>query len=284
MEVRHFAVNEDMVIEDDYDVESQEETPALEVYSNYQDLLAVDLDGLDLDNGSDDDVILAMLVTLIGGRDAVINYVAVHWPQYVLRVNKERIEAERRRKATEQQDAEDKNQAIILAQRKEIERLKAEVAMKTTPMIDNSRASEQSATPVTPVRQKKAPWYSEMTAPIPDGEKKPPAKPNQQSGNIQGGTRDVVHFQDRIMASEDGQSVIVASKEDAIKQAIRTQGQLRTAHPANQLQEHAQGQSDADLNAPTDESTPGTNAPPDKRTKRNTPPDDDALGQQIPTP
>ena len=91
-----FAVNEDMVIEDDYDVESQEETPALEVYSNYQDLLAVDLDGLDLDNGSDDDVILAMLVTLIGGRDAVINYVAVHWPQYVLRVNKERIEAERR--------------------------------------------------------------------------------------------------------------------------------------------------------------------------------------------
>ena len=86
------------------------------------------------------------------------------------------------------------------------------------------------------------------------------------------------------MASEDGQSVNIASKEEAIKQAIQTQGQLRTAHPANQLQEHAQGQSDADLNATTDESTLGTNAPPDKRTKGNTPPDDDALGQQIPTP
>ena len=89
-----------------------------------------------------------------------------------------------------------------------------------------------------------------------------------------GGTRDIIQFRKTIVPGGDGRSLVVEDKTKAALRELKQKGQLRTAHQANQVPNPVRNKPGEDLNATTNEGTPGTEEPSTKRTKANTPPEE----------
>ena len=62
--------------------ESEPSVPVSPFDDDWGDLYKIDLKEIDFDSGDDDEVILAMYLQLVGGRDQVIEHVKAEWQDY----------------------------------------------------------------------------------------------------------------------------------------------------------------------------------------------------------
>ena len=278
----------------------------IDFYASHEDQFLLDIDQLDLESGKDDETLLIMLIQMLEGRDGVIAFLQEKWPAYQkerireyedmikqreLEAEQEKMRLDLERTEREQELLRKAQEAheLIQAQREELEKLRAMAVLQNVPNTSapdpNAQArATNTATPVTPSRpqKKNTSSYAAVGANTSDeGDKKPAAKDTNRrlaftgqrsrSDRVIGGTRDLIHFGKTIVPSGDGRSLIVEDKTKAALRELKQEGQLRTAHPANQVPEPVQNKPDEDLNATTKEGTPGTEEPSTKRTKANTP-------------